>query len=90
MQTCVRILHAPDKQLWDRLQATKKEVKPANRRVEKAEINVQERKDCLQIAKTKLGALFDAKDKEINLLRERFENWEEQLAVSKTSRYFLR
>ena len=71
MQNCyfARILHVPDKQLWDQLQATKMEVEWSNQRAEVAEEKgkVEER---LQLAKTKPGGLLDAKDEAIHNLKQ--------------------
>ena len=64
MQNCdfLAIPHRLDRQLWDQLRATKKKVKHANQRAEKAKANVKKMEDRIQLEKTKLGVLLDAKD----------------------------
>ena len=67
------------KKLWDQLHETKKEVEQANRRVEEAETTINKMEDHMQLAKTKLGAVRDAKDKTIHALDQQLEEiWGEE------------
>ena len=50
-------------QLWP----SEKEVEQANQRVEEVEAKVMKMEDCLEVAKTKIGAYLEAKDNAIHL-----------------------
>ena len=64
MKNCdfARIPQVPNKHLWDQLWALQKEVKHANQKAVEAVDKVKKMEECLELAKTKIGALLDAKE----------------------------
>ena len=76
-------------QLWP----SEKEVEQANQRVEEVEAKVMKMEDCLEVAKTKIGAYLEAKDNAIHLelkqqvQRQMVETQQEQEKVVEVRQY---
>ena len=75
IQTCdfLGIPHVLDKKLWDQLQAKEKEAQHTNRQAKEVEAKVKKMENRMQLAKTKLGAFLDAKDKRIHALKQQLQ-----------------
>ena len=76
MQNCdfVRITHVLDKKLWDQFKAIEKEVERANQKAEEVEAKVKKMEGRMQLEKTKLGALLNAKYENIHAPNNNYNN----------------
>ena len=73
------IPHVADKYLWDKLRDIEKELERDNQQAEETEAKVMKMdSELLELAKTKIGALLDAKGDAIEELKQQVEQQREE------------